>query len=207
MRKLLICFLVLGCAAMGFAAPKKSKKSAIPADVPVQFSSQESIWLKDALSEEMLLSRLKVIAADFSKGKNGRMLTVPECRSRTRELHRYAKYYFMESDSGLSRSWLLAMIKYTQALTKAQEKINFLVMNNRTDSDEYRQWYGYYNKTVNDMKKWIAKPVKVTDRRKLAELAKIKKAVIARELAAEQQNSTNLDKKNLKKPKSGKIRK
>ena len=201
MRKSLIFFLILGCAVGLSAAPEKSKKAIIPADVPKQFSSQESIWLKGALTEEVLIRRLKAIAADFSRGKNGRMLTVPECRNRTRELQRYAKYYFLEVDSGISRAWILHLVKYTEALTKAQEKIHFFVMNKRTNSPEYRQWYDYYNKIATDMRKRIAKPVKVTDRKRLANLAKIKKAVIARELAkdqADKEKAPKLDEKNLK---------
>ena len=187
MRTILICFLILTCAAGLCAAPNgKGNKKAIPADVPKQFSSLETVWLKSKLSEEFILTRSKAIASEFSGGKNGKMLTVPECRSRTRELQRFAKYYFMEVDSGLSKTWVQRMIKYTEALTKAQEKIQYFIMNKQTDKPEYRQWYDYYQKTAKQYRGVAMKPIRVVDRKKLGELGKIKKAVVERLLAEEQ---------------------
>ncbi len=203
MRTILICFLILTCAAGLCAAPGgKGNKKAIPADVPKQFSSLETVWLKSKLSEEFLLARAKAIASEFARGKNGKMLTVPECRSRTRELQRFAKYYFMEVDSGLSKTWVQRMIKYTEALTQAQEKIQYFIMNNQTGTDEYRQWYDYYTKNSKQYWNIAQKPIRILDRKKLAELGRIKKAVIERELASEQtklEKAPKLDEKKLKK--------
>ena len=202
MRILLTCILIVAGAVLLQAAPGNGRgKTVIPPNVPAKFNSWEMVWLKGALSEEFVLNRLKEIATDFARGKDGRMLTVPECRSRTREIRRLAQYYFLEVDSGISRAWILHLVKYSEALTKAQEKIHFFVMNKRTNSPEYRQWYDYYNKIAADMRKRIAKPVKVTDRKRLANLAKIKKAVVERELArelAKKDKAPKLDEKNLK---------
>ena len=186
MRTILIGSLAFVCAAVLCAAPGGKNKKTIPADVPKQFSSLESVWLKSKLSDEFLLTRMKAIAVEFSKGKDGRMLTAPECRSRTRELQRYARYYFMESDSGLSRAWLQRAIKCTEGMTRAQEKLQFFIMNKQTGSDEYRRWYEYYTKTARLYWNICQKPVKITDRRKLSEMARVKKLVLARELARDQ---------------------
>ena len=186
MRTILIGSLAFVCAAGLCAAPGGKNKKTIPADVPKQFSSLESVWLKSKLSDEFLLTRMKAIAVEFSKGKDGRMLTAPECRSRTRELQRYARYYFMESDSGLSRAWLQRAIKCTEGMTRVQEKLQFFIMNKQTGSDEYRQWYDHYTKNARLYWNICQKPVKITDRRKLAEMAKIKKLVVERLLAEEQ---------------------
>ena len=187
MRLRMILLLAAFAATSMSAAPKKPKVE-IPADVPKQFVGRDAVWLRSGLSEEYLVDRLKNIANDFVRGKSGRMLTVPECQSRTSELRKIAAYYFFETDCGISRKWMLKNVEFTEALTKAQSKLHFLILNKQTATDEYRQWYEYYRKTAGDFARRVAKPVKVkiADKKSLALQLKIKKAVLERELAAEQ---------------------
>ena len=179
-------FGVMLCGIAAFAVPPKKNKVDIPANVPKQFVGREAAWLKNGLPEEYLISRLKNIAKDFSQGKSGRMLTVAECQARSAELKRIAAYYFFEADTEISRAWMQGTVKFADALTGAQDRLLFLIANKQTASDEYRQWYEYYRKTVEDFTKLIAKPIRIKDKKRLARMLKIKKAVLERELAAEQ---------------------
>lgn len=201
-------FLLMMVAAfslpISLSAAPKGKKGTIPEDVPKTFSPREQAWLRGALSEKMLLERINIIAKEILQNKD---LHISKLKLDIQELKNYEKYYFLEHDSGISRRWIKQNIDFAEALLKTKAMMNRLILNKQTGSDEYRQWYEYYGKTARQYKAIVQKPLKATNKRKLAELAKIKKAVIARELAAEQQNSTNLDEKNLKKSKSGKIRK
>ena len=185
-----VLFVFLFTAScMLLAAPPRKKtpvKMEIPKDVPAEFKGRESQWLYSALSEEYLVERMTAIADDFKKGRNGKMLTVPECKLCSMEVERFGKYYFFESDSGVQIAWQKSCLKYTQALTKAQEKIRYLVISGQTGSEEYRQWYEYYKKTAGDFARLAAKPAKSVNRQKIASLNRIKKVVLEREKAKEE---------------------
>ncbi len=191
---MLLCIAAAGILPLA-AAPGKQKK-AIPEDVPKTFSVKEKTWVKSALSEEFLLSRTSEVAKEFLQQKE---LHIPKLKLAIQELKSYEKYYFLECDSKISRRWVKQNIAFAEALLKAKAKMNFLIMNKQTASPEYRQWYDYYAKTAKQYWNVSQKPVKVTDRKRLADLAKIKKAVVERELAREQANQAKVPKLNEKK--------
>ena len=167
------------------AAPRQ--KGTIPADVPKDdFTDLEKGWIKSALSEEFLLERTTVIAKNFLQNKN---LQIPRLKLDIQELKAYEKYYFLEYDSKISRRWVKQNIAFAEALLKAKAKMNFFIVNEQTAKPEYRQWYDYYTKTAKQYWSIAKKPVKVVDRRKLAELGRIKKLVVEQMLAAEQTKS------------------
>lgn len=193
---IMICLAVLAVWPLG-AAP--AQKTVIPADVPKNFSAREKAWIKSALSDEFLLERTGAIAKEFLQNKN---LQIPRLKLAIQELKAYEKYYFLEYDAKISRRWIKQNIAFAEALLKTKAKINFLVMNKQTGSDEYRRWYEYYTKTARQYRTIAGKPVRVVDRRKIAELGKIKKAVVERLLAAEKasrENAPKLDEKKLPK--------
>ena len=180
-------FLLIMVAAFSLpfslSAAPKGKKGTIPADVPQTFSAREKAWLKSALSDEFLLERTKAIAREFVQQKE---LHIPRLKLAIQELKTYEKYYFLEHDSKISRRWVVQNIAFAEALLKAKAKMNFLIMRKQTGSDEYRRWYEYYTKTAKQYWTISQRPVKITDRRKLSEMARVKKLVLARELAREQ---------------------
>ena len=192
---LTLCLAVI--TVLPLEAAPKSKENIIPKDVPQPFPAREQAWLRGALSEKMLLERINIIAKEILQNKELHKMAI-------QELKNYEKYYFLEYDSGISRKWIEQNIDFAEALLKTKAMMNRLILDEKTGSDEYRQWYEYYQKTAKQYWAIAQKPVKVTNRKRLSELAKIKKAVLARELAKEQQNSTALDEKKLKNQKQEK---
>ncbi len=180
MLKHLFSLLLLLMLALTLAAAPRGKKKAaveIPPDVPKTFSGMELQWVKSALSDEYLKLQISAISKDFLQGKN---VTVPKLRFDILDLKRFDKYYFLESDSGLSRRWVKQNIAYAEALLKAKIQLGFLAANKQTASQEYRQWYDYYNKTAKEYWAVSRRPVKCTNVKRMNNLADIKKAVLER---------------------------
>lgn len=189
---LLICLAVLSPA---FAAPPKKVKTVIPPDVPKVFAGQELVWVKTQLSPEYLQERIAAVARKFLDKKE---CTLPELRFAIAELKGFDKYYFFEADTEFSRRWLKSNIAYAEALLKARSQMNYLILNKQTQGEEYRKWYDYYTTTAKGYWAVSRKPVKVADKKRLGQLIRIKKAVLARiqaEEAAANENKPKLQEK------------
>lgn len=186
-------------AALPLLAAPPRQKTAIPADVPQNFTPQEKVWVKNGLSDELLQQQVSAVAKAFLQQKD---LHISKLKLEIQKLKALEKYYFLEFDTKISRRWLKQNIAFAEALLKARAKMNFLIVNKQTGSDEYRRWYDYYSKTSKQYWTVSRRPIKITDRRYLGRMNRIKKAVVERELAKEQAQDAKkpvLDEKKLKK--------
>jgi len=189
---LLICLAALSPA---FAAPPKKVKTVIPPDVPKKFVGQELVWVKTQLSPEYLQEQVLAVAQKFLNQKDS---PFPELRFAIAKLKEFDKYYFFEADTEFSRRWLKSNIAYAEALLKAKGRMNYLILNKQTQGEEYRKWYDYYTSTAKGYWAVSRKPVKVADKKRLGQLIRIKKAVLARiqaEEAAANENKPKLQEK------------
>lgn len=194
---LTLCLAVI--TVLPLAAAPKEKKFVIPADVPKSFNSQEMVWVKSALSQEKLQEDIAAVAKEFLQSKE---LHIGKLQLKIQKLKALEKYYFLEFDTKISRRWVVQNVAFAKALLNARSKMNNLAARKKTGSDEYRRWYEYYTKTARQYWTVSRRPIKITDRRYLGRLARIKKAVLERELAKEQAQDAKkpvLDEKKFKK--------
>ncbi len=174
---LLIIGLLAGFSVL--AAPPRTSTGAAkaPAGMP-KFSKEEEIWIRDSLSQDTVTAYLADCAEQLVQGSKGEPLPPSQIRFYAAKVRRWEKYYFFEHDTKISRPWLGNVIKFFDALAAAREKIVDLRIQKKTETEEFRKWQDYYQKTAATFRDAVRKPIIVTDKEKLSDLGRQKKAVV-----------------------------
>ncbi len=177
-RGLVAALTLAACVLCADAAPPPNGDVRIGGS-PKEFSAVELEWVKSGLSPATVSSELRMWADRLrDSGDVKKVMSPTEIWLHATQVKRWADYYFVEHDTGISRAWLTGCAKYLDALGTARSKIRDLEMRRETGQEEYRKWVDYYRRTSQQFHEIVQKPVRADDRALISALAREKQELL-----------------------------